>query len=450
MILPSASRLPTQPIHPPAASELRPRERWLLLARITWSLIAAGMLADFLLGIQVYYARARTVCTPGRAACGFLSLPTADNARALHRLGLSLDVYAAVLIALLVVVSLVYLALGALIFWRKPHEWYGLFVALILVLFGGSFGNPTQTSVFGPLPLPFWLFLQVTGLVQWLGLPVFLLTFPSGRFAPRWTWVLVLLWVAQFSFFALPAPYSAPFWPVALFAAELLLTWGSPAVVQVYRYRRLYTAVQRQQTKWVVFGFALGVLVFVLASLLGAVVPGLNAPDSPYQLLGGFWTGVLYVSISLSVGIAILRYRLWDIDTIINKALVYGSLTALLGALYAGLIIGLESLVGRFTGQASQPLVIVLSTLAIATLFLPLRRRIQALIDRRFYRRKYDAAKTLAAFSATLRNEVDLNELRAQVLAVVQETMQPAHASLWLRPPERQRMDRRPGEGGQP
>jgi hypothetical protein len=262
--------------------------------------------------------------------------------------------------------------------------------------------------------------------------------------------VLVLLWVAQFSFYALPAPYAAFYWPVALFAAEILVVYGSTAAVQIYRYRRLYTPVQRQQTKWVVFGFAMGVLLNVLGNLLGAVVPGLNAPDSPYQLLSGFWTGVLYVSISLSVGIAILRYRLWDIDTIINKALVYGSLTALLAALYAGLIIGLESLAGLVTEQANQPVALVVSTLAIAALFLPVRRRIQNLIDRHFYRKKYDAEKILAAFSARLRNVVDLNELRAQVLAVVQDTMQPVHVSLWLRSPERQRIERLPGEGAQP
>jgi hypothetical protein len=144
------------------------------------------------------------------------------------------------------------------------------------------------------------------------------------------------------------------------------------------------------------------------------------------------------VSIPLSVGVAILRYRLWDIDTIINKALVYGSLSVLLAALYGGLILGLESLAGQFTGQAtSNPPVLVVSTLAIAALFVPVRRRIQASIDRRFYRQKYDAQQTLDAFSATLREALDLEHLREHLLAVVQETMQPAHVSLWLRPPTR-------------
>jgi hypothetical protein len=139
---------------------------------------------------------------------------------------------------------------------------------------------------------------------------------------------------------------------------------------------------------------------------------------------------VVQVCLPLSLGIAILRSRLWDIDVIINKTLVYGGLSVLLGALYAGLIIGLESLAGLFGGQAaSNPLVLVISTLVIAALFLPVRGRIQNVIDRRFYRRKYDAEKTLASFSATLQSEVDLQDLHAHLLAVVQETMQPAHVS---------------------
>jgi hypothetical protein len=205
------------------------------------------------------------------------------------------------------------------------------------------------------------------------------------------------------------------------------------AAVQFYRYRRLYTPMQRQQTKWVVFGYLVGVVVNVFFFALGALVPGLSASDSSYQLLTGFVSAFLSLLIPLSIGIAILRHQLWDIDTIINKALVYGLLTSLLGALYAGLIIGLESLAGLFGGTAAQnPVVLVVSTLAIAALFQPARKRLQNLIDRRFYRQKYDAEKTLADFSAQLRSEVDLEQLREQLIAVVQEIMQPAYVSLWL------------------
>jgi hypothetical protein len=199
---------------------------------------------------------------------------------------------------------------------------------------------------------------------------------------------------------------------------------------QVYRYRRVSTAVQRQQTKWVVFATAVTILV-----ALWLIGPALLLPSlSPSYILLAETVSTLFAPvIPISVGMAILRYRLWEIDTIINKALVYGTLTATLAVIYVGLIIGLESLVGLFSRQSTQPLVIVVSTLAIAALFQPLRRRIQQVIDRRFYRRKYDAARTLEAFSATLRQEVDLATLSEHLVAVVEETMQPTHVSLWLR-----------------
>jgi hypothetical protein len=136
-----------------------------------------------------------------------------------------------------------------------------------------------------------------------------------------------------------------------------------------------------------------------------------------------------------AVGVAILRYRLYEIDIIINRALVYGSLTVMLVALYFGGIVVLQRDFVALTGQQST-LAVVASTLAIAALFNPLRRRVQALVDRRFYRRKYDSAKTLAAFNSRLREETDLDSLSDEVLGVVRETMQPEHAFLWLRPHE--------------
>ncbi len=135
----------------------------------------------------------------------------------------------------------------------------------------------------------------------------------------------------------------------------------------------------------------------------------------------------------MAVGIAVLRYRLYDIDILINRTLVYGSLTLMLALVYFGGVVGLQAALRVSTGQEST-LAVVASTLAIAALFNPLRRRVQGFVDRRFYRRKYDAAKTLTAFNARLRDETELDELSGAVVGVVRETMQPAHVSLWLRP----------------
>jgi uncharacterized membrane protein len=206
----------------------------------------------------------------------------------------------------------------------------------------------------------------------------------------------------------------------------------------MYRYVRVYDAVQRQQTKWFVFGLSVVFLLVLIQGILQALAASSSAANSWYQLFNGpFWL-VLWTLLLLSVSIPILRYRLWDIDVIINRTLVYGSLTALLVGLYVGLILALQTLVRAVTGSFSeQSLIVVASTLVIAALFRPLRQRLQAIIDRRFYRRKYDAAKVIAAFSVTLRNEVDLDQLCQQFIAVVQETMQPASVSLWLPQPER-------------
>jgi hypothetical protein len=217
---------------------------------------------------------------------------------------------------------------------------------------------------------------------------------------------------------------------------ELVLAYGSPVALQIYRYRRVSTPVQRQQTKWVVFGLVSAILLLLLAIFAQGFIPPIGRVGALLYLACDSIAPLAFLLIPSCVTIAILRSQLWDVDVLINRTLVYGTLTILLALIYVGLVIGLGSLVRLFTGQLAQaPIVIVASTLAIAALFQPLRHRIQAIIDRRFYRRKYDTAKTLEAFSATLRNKVDLSQLREHLLSVVQETMQPTQVSLWLRPP---------------
>jgi hypothetical protein len=183
----------------------------------------------------------------------------------------------------------------------------------------------------------------------------------------------------------------------------------------------------RQQIKWFASAAALTlvwIIVFGQASLRG--LP---------EVIVALSTLLVIPSIPIATGIAILKYRLYDIDVIINRTLVYGSLTVMLALIYFGVVATTQAIFGALTGQEEQPqLAVVVSTLVIAALFTPLRRRIQSFIDRRFYRRKYDTRKTLEAFSAKLRNETDLDALSDDLVGVVRETMQPAHASLWLHP----------------
>jgi hypothetical protein len=229
--------------------------------------------------------------------------------------------------------------------------------------------------------------------------------------------------------------------PDGVLLISIIATWGSAAAVQVYRYIRVYTPRERQQTKWVVFSLALvAVPSQIIDGILPLIWPELNTPGSLYRLGAVLSLALFWAPISLGIGIAILRARLYDIDVLINRALVYGSVTAILAAVYVVGVVGSQTIVGSLTHSSDQeqsPLIIVVTTLVIAALFQPLRRRLQAFIDRRFYRTKYDAEKTLAAFGATLRQEVDLEPLREHLVAVVRETMQPADVSLWLRQPER-------------
>jgi hypothetical protein len=246
---------------------------------------------------------------------------------------------------------------------------------------------------------------------------------------PRWTrWLMAVVIPYWFATIFAPRVWTTSLLHLILFCGLL----GSLLAVQTYRYRRVSTPAQRQQTKWVVFSLSLALMGFIGVLWLQGVF-SLFSSSLIVELLVGLVYYSLYLFIPLSIGFAILRFRLWDIDLLINRTLVYGTLTVLLTLLYVGLVIGLQALLRGIISQDNS-VAIVISTLAIYALFGPLHQRIQRSIDRRFYRRKYDAAKTVAAFSATLRQEVDLSQLREQLLAVVQETMQPTHVSLWLRP----------------
>jgi hypothetical protein len=222
--------------------------------------------------------------------------------------------------------------------------------------------------------------------------------------------------------------------------ALLPLCMLASAVSLVLRYRRSGGEV-RQQIKWIAFAASFVCLMYMVVIGGGTIIWLLVAPETPSDLGTQTWWGALlenvmllsFAGVPVAMGFAVLKHRLYDIDIIINRALVYGLLTATLAGVYLGGVIFLQYLFRALTGQESQ-LAIVASTLAIAALFIPLRRRVQGFVDRRFYRRKYDAAKTLASFNARLRDETDLDTLVDDVVGVVRQAMQPEHASLWLRP----------------
>jgi hypothetical protein len=357
-------------------------------------------------------------------------------------------------------VLLVFITVGAFIASRRPENpigWIFCTGTLIWALSVLALEYGVYSLITAPGSLPGGVLVSLFGAVArgigwYLIMTFLLLLFPNGHLpSSRWrplAWLIAGLLVAYAITLLLdPNPFinvdtrlATVRNPLGISGASdlfdqfnslillvLLATVFACIASVIVRFRHA-RGDERQQLKWLAYGAVLSLLIVVVIVIF--VFANINTGPLSSII---FYLAVL--SIPISAGIAILRYRLYNIDILINRTLVYGALTALLALIYFGLVFILQSLVRALTGQFSQiPLVIVGSTLVIAALFQPLRRRIQAIIDRRFYRRKYDAVKTLAAFSTTLRQEVDLDQLREQLLAVVQETMQPSHISLWLRP----------------
>jgi hypothetical protein len=355
---------------------------------------------------------------------------TPATAQTLQQLGISLGLYATANLVLVLIWACTWFVVGAIIAWRKSTDWMALFVAFWLVLQGTT--NVTLT-VGGSQSSWYWLaFFFNTLAFLFLDLVFFL--FPNGRFVPRWTrWVMLAL--AAGSVLMLLFPGLGFLSMFSSFGGALIII-----IAQIYRYRRVSTAVQRQQTKWVVYALTVTLVCDFIVALPVFLFPSVGSAQFGVFYGVFFETAITFFTflIPISFGVAILRNRLWNIDIIINRTLIYGTLTAILALIYFGLIFALQFLLRGIINQKND-VAIVVSTLVIAALFQPLRHRLQRFIDRRFYRSKYDAAKTLEAFSATLRNEVDLNQLREELVAVVQETMQPSHVSLWLRKSENER-----------
>ena len=421
---------------PPATSSLR--GRWLLLGRMVWVAVAITVLAIILFSIPSSFEHYQSVCSAASEACSERAVgqPTPEGVRALRDMGLSVRSYALFYVVVEKIFQLVWFAVGAIIFFRRSEDRMALVVSLFLVTFGPVSVIPTAAYTLISSQPAWWLPVLSVEMVGEVCSALFFFLFPGGRFAPRWTRWLAVAFIA-FDVFQSSTTLSAGLysrWP-ALESVSYVVFLGSVVSVvwlQVYRYRRVSSPAQRQQTKWVVFGTTLGIAgTFPLQLPVDLSLVGGDTPLTLLFLKVGF--ALSFMLLPLSIGVAVLRSHLFDIDVVINRTLVYGSLTVTLVALYFGGIVVLQRIFVGLTGQQST-LAVVASTLLIAALFTPLRRRIQGFIDRRFYRRKYDARKTLEAFSAQLRDETDLNALSEDLVGVVRETMQPAHVSLWLRP----------------
>jgi hypothetical protein len=393
-----------------------------------------------------------------------LCLPFATfNGGALGFLSASARIYPdSVMIVLLASLALTFATVGAFVASRRPENpigWIFCIGGLVLSVVVSATNYTQYALSAGPGRLPgvgyaAWVATWATIPTWFLIATMLFLLFPDGKLPSReWGFVACTAVIASvmaalgdaFGRERAGTDFGSIANPVAVGGnvgnaldmlgefgnAFLFLSFFASVAAPLVRLSRA-RGQERQQIKWFAYATALMVGGFFVAFLLGS---GYSQPSELMWDLGWLMGIVGFAFLPIATAIAILKYRLYDIDRIINRTLVYGSLTVLLGVVYFGGVTATQTIFQTIPGQEKLPqLAIVASTLVIAALFSPLRRRIQSFIDRRFYRRKYDARKTLEVFSATLRDETDLDALSDDLTSVVKETMQPAHVSLWLRP----------------
>jgi hypothetical protein len=340
--------------------------------------------------------------------------------------GMSVPAWA-VLNTLINILSMVVFTLTAALVWWRLRTWFGWITAMVLSVGGSNVqSNVVRTAMISPVAQTIWEF----GALIWPLFFVWLYLFPDGRAVPRrLRWVigpLVAAFTLLFVVSVIPGVLTALQASADLTPA--LDQFGAVLIVplfflilgaQIYRYLRVSGRVERDQTKWFLFGLVVAVAFPLVASLFVTLPTEVEV--------------IAFMAIPLGIGVGVLRYHLWDIDVIIRKTLVYTLLTALLALVYFGGVVLLQRLFGALTGVAQSPLAVVVSTLAIFILFAPLRRRIQDAIDRRFFRKKYDAQRVLTQFAQTACDETDLDALTGELARVVQETLQPEQVSVWLK-----------------
>jgi serine phosphatase RsbU (regulator of sigma subunit) len=420
----------TQEMNLQAEQELRLNEGPLALARVMWVALLIFCLGYFLIALPANFRHLQVIV---EHADTWTQL-TYVEAFMLRSMGLSMQFYAVYLTLLEILVVTVFVAAGILIFWFRREDGMAIFSSAVAILFG-----VTSVPAIDALAASHFIWRIPVGLLSALGLSstlILFFIFPDGKFVPGWTRWLALSWTAWLlASVVVPAinPNQLPF-PLP-FLIRLLL-FGAGMFAQIYRYSKRLTPLQKQQTKWVVYGFTAAFSGFILFNLPFALSETFNEPGLPrllFILVGYPLISLLpMMLVPVSIGFAVLRYKLWDIDILINRTAVYSLLTGLLAAIYFGLVIVLQALFSGLAGQSNPGIITVISTLSIAAIFVPLRRRVQIGIDQRFFRSKIDASKILSAFGATLREEIDLSRLIERLEQMIFDTMQPAHVFTWL------------------
>jgi hypothetical protein len=401
---------------------------WLNIARGAWILLALYNLLPGLLGLPAYF-RQLVAMNPWPANGGW----NPENFHAaFSNSGFDPRVAAWLVVIPAAVQMIITVSLGLLVFWRRSHEWFGLVTSYCLVGLGGIVSG-IHYEFIQAFP-PFWqIVAQEVGVMFWLGFFMFMILFPNGRFIPHWMrWVAAGLAV----WFVMNEVYTKVFKTDPIWLSWVVfIIFGFILYGKYMQNRWMSSPQEKQQIRWFLAAIVVFVMYSILQNLYDSAFPILAQPGSKELIIYVIrvYLGKISVTIiPISVAIAIFRYHLWDIDLIIRRTLAYTVLTVLLGLVYFGLVTLMQTLFVGASGQQST-LALVISTLVIAALFNPLRRRIQQIIDKRFFRQKYDSASALEEFSTSASREVDLSKLTDDLTGVVQKTIQPEQVSVWLR-----------------
>lgn len=433
-------------VAPVLAYPQRIPRRWLPAVRVGWLALAVLAVGFYLASLPLTFAYLQTPCAS--ATCPDLQL-TPDNISSLHAQGISAGFYATYFISLFSLVAFVYTVIAVLIFWRQSADPMALFGSLTLLLFGTAVANDAPSSALVAVHPNLWLAVRCLQALGEVSFVFFLYLFPSGRFTPGWTRWLAVGWIA----FRLPAilwpgsSFDSTLWPPLFNGLLWLVFLGGVILTQIYRYRHVSTPLQRQQTKWVVFGISVAfggfLTIFVILRLL--IFPNLFDLGS---LLA--WTAItindlLLLLIPLSIGFAILRYRLWEIDLIINRTVVYGLLTASVVGIYM-LVVGYLSLLFR---TRDNFFISLLATGLVAVLFQPLRERLQRGVNRLIYGERDEPYAVLARLGERLEATLAPEAVLPTLVETVAQALKLPYVAITLAV-EDERLTRLPGGTEQP
>jgi signal transduction histidine kinase len=395
--------------------------RWLVLARVGWLSLVALCVTVFALSLPISFAQAERVCTGERCSSPHLTL---QDILALAHVGLSPAFFAAYLTALSIVFMLVWVVMGGLIFWRKSDEPRALFFAFFLVSFGTIWVSDPRTSLAVVYPA-WWAPAALLHFITIACFTVFGYVFPDGRFVPRWTrWLALASIAVNVPTYLFPgSPFDSNTWPGALKGINILVVFGSVIFAQVYRFRWRSTPVQRQQTKWIVLALVTAILIYSSAIFFG--------PDSSLlsKFVGATLLELALLLIPIAMAIAILRYRLWEVDSLINRTLVYGALTASVVGIYI-LVVGYLGALFRTSGNV---LISLIATGLVAVLFQPLRGWLQRGVNRLLYGQRDEPYAVITRLSQRLEATLAPDAMLFTIVETVAQALKLPYVAILLK-----------------